>query len=194
MTGTGTRRVLAYDVSDAARPEGHVRRARPERRGRARSRRSPAAAAVRSRFQPEARARHPPDRGALRARRRPRRELPIARYRPPSPLFGRPAGLQGQAQRHQADRVVEARRGRDALRARAHAVGQRRQKFSTARENAITLKGVSKATAGSVAVMAVAPDRQGRAATAKFKRTARASSPFSDLKKCKKKGKKLTCR
>ena len=124
----------------------------------------------------------------------PAETLPIARYKPPSPVFPRPAGL--KVRRSGTKLIVSWKRVPDAKRYEVALTpsGSDAQKVFTARRNSITIKGVSKATAGTVAVMAVAPDRQGRASSAKFKRTARASSAFRDLKNCKKKGKKLTCR
>jgi len=117
-----------------------------------------------------------------------------ARYRPPSPTLAKPAGL--KVKRSGTKLIITWKKVTDASGydiVVSPSTGEA-QKSASSKKNKITITGVAKSVAGSVAVMSTSKDRPGRTTTVKFKRTGRASSPFRELKDCKKKGKKLTCR
>lgn len=124
----------------------------------------------------------------------PAEEKTLARYVPPSPTLGTPAGLR-----------VTRGAGRLTLRwlpvpgATAYEVtvttSDGSQRFATTRGRTTTVSGVAKSVSGRATVRAVDALRSGKTASATFKRTAaKAGGALKPLRKCTVGKKRVTCR
>lgn len=105
----------------------------------------------------------------------------VATFKPPSPRLGKPSRL---TVRRGAGRVLIAWKGvAGAERYELVAnLSSGRQRIITTRRRSATVSSVDRSTGGTVSVRAIAPMRQGGAATARFRATApRKATRFGPL-------------
>ena len=102
----------------------------------------------------------------------PAEERVVARYTPPSPQLARPRQLRVRRQRTRL-RISWARVSGAARYEVAVTLSTGRQRFATTRRRTVVAGPVSRASAGSVSVRAVAKLRQGLPARTRFRATAR---------------------
>ncbi len=118
----------------------------------------------------------------------------MARFSPPPPTLGKPTRLMLRRGKKSTLRVGW-KKVRDATRYQVTVLTSSGTTLSKlTRTNKLTLGGIAASASGKVGVIALAPQRQGKATTRTFKRSARAATKFSGLKKCKVSKKKLVCR
>ena len=192
VSGRGSRRVLTYDVSRQA--DQRVTFVEVDAGGGANE-----IGTVEGGGRGKLAFRPMPGRGIRRVEARfesdgvPAEQITIARFRPPSPVLGRPAGL--RVRRSGTKLVLSWRRVREATRHEvALTPSSGDQRLVQVRGTRAVLRGVAKSLSGSVSVRGVDGVREGPAASKSFRRTARGASGFRELKRCRTRGRRVVCR
>ena len=191
ILGTGTRRVLAYDVRRrarqrvtfvevSARGSAHVLGTVEGGRGKLRFETAPGRgrSSIEARFELDG---------------IPAETKTVARFRPASPRLGTPKRL--RVRRRAETLGVSWRAVPEATRYRVVATsagGLQRSRLVKARST--KLKGIPATSGGRVTVQALDSLRRGRPARARFARTAKGSTRFGRLARCRTKGSRIACR